>query len=152
MTARKRADVATIPFDLGSLFPSNKYRSSSQSAASLTSQPTTLNGILYHPESCYLLSYKWTKTEECTGKGTELQIPKCVPIIVQQVATLYSLFISVNCSTCFRWYLHPSSGAHTTVSRASGTCQTVTATCRIATGSSNGLTGTRCCRYSCVCS
>ena len=28
---------------------------------------------------------------------------------------------SVNCSTCFGWYLHPSSGAHTTVS----TCQTV---------------------------
>ena len=43
---------------------------------------------------------------------------------------LHSLFISVNYSTCFGWYLHPSSGAHTTVSTASGTCQTVTATCR----------------------
>ena len=31
--------------------------------------------------------------------------------------------LSVNCSTCFGWYLHPSSGAHTTVSTASGTCQ-----------------------------
>ena len=39
-------------------------------------------------------------------------------------------FISVNCSTCFWWYLHPSSGAHTTVSTASGICQSVTATCR----------------------
>jgi hypothetical protein len=29
MTARKRADVATLPCDLGSLFPSNKYRPSS---------------------------------------------------------------------------------------------------------------------------
>jgi hypothetical protein len=29
MTERKRADVATLPFDLGSLFPSNKYRPSS---------------------------------------------------------------------------------------------------------------------------
>ena len=37
--------------------------------------------------------------------------------------TVY-LFLE-NCSTCFGWYLHPSSGAHTTVSTASGTCHTV---------------------------
>ena len=55
---------------------------------------------------------------------------KYIPIYIQQDAKLQSLFISVNCSTCFGWYLHPSSGAHTTVSTASGTCQTVTATCR----------------------
>jgi len=42
--------------------------------------------------------------------------------------TVYSFL--ENCSTCFRWYPHPSSGAHTTASTASGTCQTVTATCR----------------------
>ena len=42
--------------------------------------------------------------------------------------TVYSLL--ENCSTCFGCYLHRSSGAHTTVSTASGTCQTVTATCR----------------------
>ena len=33
------------------------------------------------------------------------------------------------CSTCFGWYFHPSSGAHTTVSTASGICHTVTAIC-----------------------
>ena len=55
---------------------------------------------------------------------------KYIPIYIQQDATLHSLFISGNCSTCFGWYLHPSPGAHTTVSTASGTCQTVTATCR----------------------
>ena len=55
---------------------------------------------------------------------------KYIPIHIQQDATLRSLFISGNCCTCFRWYLHPSSGAHTTVSTASGICQTVTATCR----------------------
>ena len=38
--------------------------------------------------------------------------------------------LSGNCSTCFGWYLHPSSGAKTTVSTASGICYTVTATCR----------------------
>ena len=35
-------------------------------------------------------------------------------IYFQQDATLHSLFLE-NCSTCFGWYLHPSSGAHTTV-------------------------------------
>jgi hypothetical protein len=47
-------------------------------------------------------------------------------ITVQQAATTYSLFISVNCSTHFWWYLHPSSGAHVTVSTASGIIKTVT--------------------------
>ena len=42
----------------------------------------------------------------------------------QQDAILHSLFISGNCSTCFGWYLHPSSGAHTTVFTF-----TVTASC-----------------------
>ena len=55
---------------------------------------------------------------------------KYIPIYIQQDATLRSLFISGNCSTCFGWYLHPSSGAYTAVSTASGTCQTLTATCR----------------------
>ena len=40
------------------------------------------------------------------------------------------LFISVNCSTCFGWYLHPSSTAHITVSTVSGITETVTTTCR----------------------
>jgi hypothetical protein len=38
--------------------------------------------------------------------------------------------LSGNCSTCFGWYLHPSSGAQTSVSTASDICHTVTATCR----------------------
>src|SRR5215475_10450628 len=49
---------------------------------------------------------------------------------IQQDAKLHSLFISGNCSTCFGWYFHPSSGAHTTVSTASGICHTVTSICR----------------------
>jgi hypothetical protein len=51
-----------------------------------------------------------------------------IPIYIQQDATLHSLFISGNCSTCFEWYLHPSSGAHTTVFTASDICHTVIAT------------------------
>ena len=38
--------------------------------------------------------------------------------------------LSGNCSTCFAWYLRPSSGAQTTVPTTSGICHTVTATCR----------------------
>jgi hypothetical protein len=41
-------------------------------------------------------------------------------VYIQQDATLHSLFISGNGSTCFEWYFHPLSGAHTTVSTASG--------------------------------
>jgi len=53
-----------------------------------------------------------------------------VSIIIQRDATIYSLFISVNCSTCFGWYLHPSSGAHITVTTVTGIVETVTANCR----------------------
>jgi hypothetical protein len=55
---------------------------------------------------------------------------KCILIYIQQDATLHILFISGNCSTCFVGYFHPSSGAHTTVSTASGICHAVTAICR----------------------
>jgi hypothetical protein len=57
-------------------------------------------------------------------------IVKYIPTYIQQDATLHSLFIAGNCSTCFEFYFHTSSGARTTVSTASGICQTVTATCR----------------------
>ena len=51
-----------------------------------------------------------------------------IPIYIQQDATLHSLLMSGNCSTCF--FLHPSTGAQTTVSTTSGICQTVTVICR----------------------
>jgi hypothetical protein len=38
--------------------------------------------------------------------------------------------LSENCCTCFEWYLHPLSGAHTTASTSSVICHTVTAICR----------------------
>jgi hypothetical protein len=46
-------------------------------------------------------------------------------VIIQQYAPIHSLFMSVNCCTCFRWYLHSSSGANVTVSTPSGICKTV---------------------------
>ena len=56
---------------------------------------------------------------------------KYIPIYVyiQQDGTLHSLHISGNCSPYFGWYLHPSSGTHTTVSTASDACHIVNATC-----------------------
>jgi len=54
-----------------------------------------------------------------------------MPVIFQQDATIYRLFISVNRFTYFGWYLHPSSGAHVTVSTESGISKTETATCRV---------------------
>ena len=38
--------------------------------------------------------------------------------------------LSGNCPSCFGWYIHPPSGAQTTVSTASGICHAVTAICR----------------------
>jgi hypothetical protein len=38
--------------------------------------------------------------------------PNSIPIYIQQDATLHSLFVSGNCSTCFGWYFQPSSGTH----------------------------------------
>src|SRR5215475_5800810 len=64
---------------------------------------------------------------------------KYIPIYIQQDATLHSLFISGNCSTFFGWYFHPSSGAHTTISTASGICHTFTAICRYRGGVETGL-------------
>ena len=51
--------------------------------------------------------------------------------------TVY-LFLE-NCSACFGWYLHTSSGTNTAVSTASGICQTITATCRYGGGVGTGL-------------
>ena len=56
--------------------------------------------------------------------------PNSIIIYIQEDETLHSLFISGNCSTCFGWYFHPSSGAHTTVSTASSISHTVTVMCR----------------------
>ena len=58
---------------------------------------------------------------------THLEYAILVSIIIQQYATIFSLFISVNCSTCFGWDLHPSSGTHITATTASGINETVTA-------------------------
>ena len=62
---------------------------------------------------------------------------KNILIYIQQDATLHSL--SGNCSTCFRWYYHPSSGAQTTVSTASDICHTVIAICRYRGRAGTGL-------------
>jgi hypothetical protein len=58
---------------------------------------------------------------------------------IQQDSTLHILSIFGNCSVCFGWYFHPSSGAHITVCTASGICHTVTAICRYRWGVVTGL-------------
>jgi hypothetical protein len=73
---------------------------------------------------------------------------KYFPICIQQDATLHSLFISGNSSTYFGWYLHPSSGAHKLYLQHLVFVRPLLLPAAIATDSSNGLTNTRCCRYS----
>jgi hypothetical protein len=56
-----------------------------------------------------------------------------LPLRVQDYSNIYptrcngtQFILSGNCSTCFGWYHHQSSGAQTTVPTASGICHTVT--------------------------
>jgi hypothetical protein len=87
-------------------------------------------GTNYVPISLTLILLMWR-----IGRA-----PNSIPIYeyIQQDATLLSLFIAGNCSTCFGWCFHPSTGVYTTVSTASGICHTVTAICcyrgRVGTG------------------
>ena len=43
----------------------------------------------------------------------------------QQDAHVTEFILSDNCSTCFGRYYHPSPGAQTTITTASGNCYTV---------------------------
>jgi len=67
---------------------------------------------------------------------------------IKQDAAL-QFILSGNCCTCFGWYHHPSSGALTTVSAASGICHTVTATCRYRGRDGTGLS-VLCCTLACA--
>jgi len=49
---------------------------------------------------------------------------------IQPDSSQFNLFKSFNFSTCFVWYLHPSSAAHNTVSTVSGINETRTANSR----------------------
>jgi hypothetical protein len=59
-------------------------------------------------------------------------------ILISNEMQLSQFILSGNCSTCFGWYLHPSSGAQTTVSTISGISHAVTVICgyrgRVGTG------------------
>jgi len=80
----------------------------------------------------FLFYNKHYKTRICalSWSVTKIILRCTVNKTQKKKATIYSLFKSVNCSTCFGWYLHPSSGAHITVITVSGIIETVTATCR----------------------
>ena len=77
-----------------------------------------------------------SRTETIIKPLNELHSSKIVPSLLKvnfhsfwyisnkmQHYTVY--LFPENCPTCFGWYLHPSSGAHTTVFIVSGTRQTV---------------------------
>jgi hypothetical protein len=78
----------------------------------------------------------WQFTCECADStGTILMQEKIICYVyTAKVMEIYfniyptkcnvtQFILSGNCSTCFGWYYHPSSGAQTTVSTASGICR-----------------------------
>jgi len=67
-----------------------------------------------------VISYRVT-----SGDSRNIKFYTCFPIYIQQECNVSQFTLSGKCSTCFGWYLHPSSGTHTTVSTASDICNTV---------------------------
>ena len=99
------------------------------------------------------------------GSVSVLRKKKYIPKYHQKDATLHSSFISVNCSTCFRWIpAHHQEGAlhciysiwylsnrycYLPLPWKSWNSSSFNSS-MVATNNSNGLTNTRCCRYSAV--
>jgi hypothetical protein len=69
--------------------------------------------------------YSWIRAKRSPEKNLR---PPYFNIYPTRCNVTYFI-LSGNCCTCFGWYHHPSSGAHTPVFTASGICHTVTATC-----------------------
>ena len=67
-------------------------------------------------------------------------------IIIQQDVTKYSLFKSVNCSTCFGWYFIHHQELMTLYLQYLALMRPLLLP--VTTGSSNGLINARYCRYS----
>ena len=90
-----------------------------------------------HPLSLFVHTNQlhMTKVPSETGIG---KVGKVYSNIYPTRCNITQFILSGNCSTCFGWYHHPSSGAQTTVSIAPGICHTITSTChyrgRVGTG------------------
>ena len=61
------------------------------------------------------------------GQNVECQVVKIAVRSLFHIfptrCKFYTIYLYLeNCSTCFGWYLHPSSGAHINVLTVSGTC------------------------------
>jgi len=64
-------------------------------------------------------SYTSISPTECSwDRASQFSVNKCPTRCINT-----QFILSLNCSTCFVWYLHPSSEAQITVSTASGTSQ-----------------------------
>jgi hypothetical protein len=102
--------------------------------------------LTFYIDSCWcghIMSSKWAASLRYKKKhfGIRMKQQIVMTVLIQntfQAIPIYNptrckvtqFILFVNCTTCFGWYLHPSSGAHTILSTASGICHTVTATCR----------------------
>jgi hypothetical protein len=69
---------------------------------------TTVHEHLFHPLYMSLCLYLL----RCCSSGSWLHLVLSNFKYNQQDATLYNILYYCQCSTCFRWFLRPSSGAH----------------------------------------
>jgi len=93
-------------------------------------------------------SVKTTKENvTCFGNLMSIEPPYCwrvktklwtIPNIYLTRCNITQFILSGNCSACFGWYHHPSTGGQTTVSTAPGICHTFIVICpycgRVGTG------------------
>jgi hypothetical protein len=93
-------------------------------------------------QGVYMLSAVMTEAVglfETSVRDLRNSMLKCLPFKMYDKKEMYvysniyptrcnvtQFILSGNCSTCFGWYHHLSSGAQTAVSTASGICHTVT--------------------------
>jgi len=73
--------------------------------------------------------YCYLPTALHVSGGTTTHNQERKQLYLKHLVFVTPLLLPADCSACFGWYHHPSSGAQTTVSTASGICHTVTATC-----------------------
>jgi len=87
----------------------------------------TFKNCIFCPHRIYVFSTRIYLIT--TATSAPYNINRLYSNIYPTRCNITQFILSGNCSTCFEWYHHPSSGTKTTVSTASGICRTVTAIC-----------------------
>jgi hypothetical protein len=96
-------------------YPNHRYRFSSVSTDMVFSPSVIVRVLCGKVLFLDFLAGRLQKSIPVRSSLLACYVFQYIYICSQPDATSHSLFMSGNCCTCFGWYLHPSSGAHTTI-------------------------------------